>query len=428
MKINIVILTGSNPYNNAGIYAFDMFKSFKLNGCKVKIITKYYDKRFENGVESIYGYFFTKLLNYYDRIINKLSFRKVQNEYFMHSLNERKNYIKTSKILKLIDFEPDLIIYLFPHGFLNAKNLLEINHFFNKPICIAPVDLGSITGGCHYTNGCKNFKVACGNCPGILSKNSTDITNKNLNFKYLYLSKTDIFCIGNEWTLDFLRESRLFKFRKLYKSNIVINENQFFPGSKELAKKHFSIEKNKIVIFFGAAYLKDKRKGIMYLINALNLLYNELDENYLELIQIAIAGNVIQNEEIKAKLKFKALLLGHLNFEELNLAFQMADVFVSASIQDAGPMMVAQSMMSGTPVVAFRMGNSLDFIEDGITGFQVELYNEKQLKEGIRNIILSSTEEKNAFQKNCRKKAMNLSSYNSFFQNFFEIVKDFKKE
>lgn len=423
----ILILTGSNPYVNAGILSYDIFKSLTENGNDVKLITKYFDYRFERNMSSFYNEFQTRIIKARDKILNKLRIpQKNDTNYYMFGLSERKNYLSTSKLLNKINFSPDVIIYLFPHRFLNAKNLYELNTLTNAPVCIMPVDLAQLSGGCHYTNGCTGFQKFCGSCPGIYSNKHKDITYKNLKFKQKYLSQTKLFVCANTWTNQFVKKSTLYKNSPVFNINVVINEKQFLPAVSESFRSKWDIPTSKFVIFFGATSVKEERKGFNYLLDSLDLLFNELSSDERENIVLVIAGNI--DEGIKAQLKFESLILGHLNHDNLRDAYRLADIFVSPSIQDAGPMMVIQSLMCGTPVVCFKMGNSIDFILNGITGYQADLKDVKDMKEGMLKFIRLTHFERNKCSDACRHIALEKSSYSSFNESFLNALDDYLKQ
>ena len=413
--MNIVLLTGSNPFNNAGIVAYDMFKSLRNNGHSIILITPNSDVRLESGMYSIYGKFETYIRTFVYRVKFKfLVKRKTDPTYCMHSLDEIENYIPTTKIIKLISFKTDLFIYLFPHRFLNAKNLYELNKQTGVPICVMPVDMAQFTGGCHYTNGCEGFKEQCGNCPGLYSHEEKDLSFRNLMFKKKYISKTNLFTTSGAWTSTFIKQSAIFSGKQNYPSHITINSETYRPGNKEQAKNYFAVPSHKKIIFFGATSIREKRKGFSYLLDALNLLYEDLDVKKRNQIGIAIAGNATSN--IVNDIPFDIYSLGHLSHDHLAKAFQMADLFISPSIQDAGPMMVVQSMMCGTPVVAFEMGNAFDYIIDNETGFRVPLYNTLGLMQGMREILMKTVDERMLMSVQCRDLAVSKSSYKAFEQ------------
>jgi len=84
------------------------------------------------------------------------------------------------------------------------------------------------------------------------------------------------------------------------------------------------------------------------------------------------AGNAIDFAPARSR-GFALVELGYINMAALARCYAAADVFACPSIEDSGPMMINESMMSGTPVVAFRMGVVEDLLEDGSTGRIVPL-------------------------------------------------------
>ena len=414
-KLNIVLLSASNPYINAGIMVYDMYKALSNDGHKVVIITKYYDIGFEQNIKSVYGYWSSFINKYKEKIVFKFNFTKSDPDYYMHGLNEINNYISTKKVLHKINFKPDLIVYIFPHRFLNVKNLYELQLKTNAHVCVYPADMAQFTGGCHYTNGCNGFKSECSNCPG-LKATKKDITSKNLEFKSKYTEKTKLYTLTNTWTSNFITKSTIYKHKKNYLIDDVINEADYSPGDKDLSKSKFGIPSYKRIIFFGATAVQEKRKGFKFLVEALNLLYQESNNIDRSSIGIAIAGKNDMN--LNSLFSFEVFALGHLPHNLLVDAFRIADVYVSPSIQDTGPMMVLQSLMCGTPVIAFEIGNAVDFIIDDITGYKIPICNTLKLKEGISKILKKSEQDKFIIGKNCREIAVRKASYKAFSEKF----------
>jgi len=73
----------------------------------------------------------------------------------------------------------------------------------------------------------------------------------------------------------------------------------------------------------------------------------------------------------------------------LALAYQAADVFVCPSTEDAGPMMIPESMLCGTPVVAFNSGGAPDLIQTMKTGYLAKYKDSNDLASGIHALISS---------------------------------------
>ena len=69
-------------------------------------------------------------------------------------------------------------------------------------------------------------------------------------------------------------------------------------------------------------------------------------------------------------------------------------MFLNPSTDDAGPSMVNQSIMCGTPVVSFNLGTAVDVIENGISGFKTDDISPegfyRTLEKAIRSLIEGS--------------------------------------
>ena len=174
-----------------------------------------------------------------------------------------------------------------------------------------------------------------------------------------------------------------------------------------------NITTNKKVIFFGAVGLTEKRKGMHYLIESLNKLkevINNTDSDLGNNILLLVAGGGF--DEIADLLPFESHYLGYLdNNYGIATAYQVADVFLCPSIVDSGPMMINQSIMSGTPVVSFEMGVSLDLVISGETGYRARIKDSSDMAKGIFNILKLNSEDYFRLSMRCRELALKLCSH-----------------
>jgi glycosyltransferase involved in cell wall biosynthesis len=126
-------------------------------------------------------------------------------------------------------------------------------------------------------------------------------------------------------------------------------------------------------------------------------------------ILLLIAGGGY--EEIVELLPFESHYLGYLdNNYGIASAYQAADIFLCPSIEDSGPMMINQSVMSGTPVVSFEMGVSLDLVLTGETGYRAKLKDSSDMASGIFKILKLNSDDYARMSSNCRNLALKLCS------------------
>lgn len=338
------------------------------------------------------------------RIVNKVFFGIAlgDNKHYFHP-EWNLNGVSTNEILKGIDFKPDVIIAYWTKNAFNQKILYELSEKTGAPIILFMMDMAAMTGGCHYAYECEGYKYECGNCPALKSKTKNDLSHKAWKYKKNYIEKSNITVIAPTTTLvNQVTQSSLLKNKRIEKIMLSVDEEIFMPGQKDKLRKKFGIDKNKKVIFFGAAAVNQERKGMSYLISALNILSEKMksDKQSHEDVLLLIAGNKI--EEFDIPFEFKNV--GYLSTQEsLAEAYKVADIFVCPSVEDSGPMMINESIMCGTPVVSFDMGVAPDLVHTGITGYSAILKDSNDLAKGLETIVNLSKTEFEQMSVNCRK-------------------------
>ncbi|MCI0664519.1 MAG: glycosyltransferase, partial [Acidobacteria bacterium] len=199
------------------------------------------------------------------------------------------------------------------------------------------------------------------------------------------------FIASTNWGVDRLRESSLFRNNRVELIPFPIDTTVFRPIDRRIARDLLQIPFDKKVIFFGATYLDDRRKGMKQLVEALAKLAEMVetsDEINREEIFLFVAG--LNGKELMAKLPFAAKYAGLLNNDlTLALAYQAADIFISASVEENGPMMIPEAMLCETPVVAFNTGGAPDLIETMRNGYLARYADATDLARGIYNLLTS---------------------------------------
>lgn len=426
-KIKVLIITSSNPRITSGQAVLDMYQSLKNNNLfEVKILSKKH-YHFNNSdivsFDSKFFYYKTKFQKKFKSVLNKIKpplLDKTNRNYAIQELDQTITKISTKTIVKKIPFHPDAVIVSFNVGFLSYKNLSELSMNFNIPVFIKMADMSPMTGGCHYAWDCKGYFNNCGHCPAYKSNSEHDQSRKNFIFKQHYIQKGNLIPIaGSEQHYQQLLKSSLFKDIPKYKIINSIDPKIYKPGNKNISREKLSLPLDKKIIFFGATFHTTRRKGLKELIKALNILSISIDDNLKSNILLVSAGKSM-DFILDIDLPYKSI--GFLSHEELVYAYQASDIYLSPSVEDSGPMMLRQAAMTGTPSVAFNIGNALDFVFNGKTGHLAELYDTNDFANGIRKILKLNKVEYEKMSQNCRQNALQIASPEIQAKNFKNII------
>ena len=410
-RLNLLIISTPNPTKKAGTVAYDLLKLFRHRGFKVKLLVRYWDLFSDTDIitaetffQAIIRFIRLKFLSIMRILFSMNSKNSTNRDYYFFDYDQKSSYFsKNKRIFKKLDKYYDAIIVIFYYDFMNLKDFYELYIRNNKsPILLYMMDMAPLTGGCHYAWDCIGYTKNCGFCPALYSKKENDQSRINFEFNQKFINNMNIIPIAaTELQYTQLLRSNLYKQKNKYKVLLGIDDKLFKPGDKLLARKKLNLPVNKKIIFYGAIYLEEKRKGLKYFLESLELINESINGNKLENIQIVIAGS--SNNKIKEYNGISVAYLGNLSIDRLPLVFQASDIFVSTSIEDSGPMMINQSIMCGTPVVAFEMGVALDLVITGQNGYRAKLKDSNDLANGIMYLLNISEEEYENLSMNCRK-------------------------
>lgn len=340
-----------------------------------------------------------------------LSYYQFDDKYLFYNKLERINCYSATSILKQLPRNPDIIFIYWVSGFVNARLIRQLSEKTKAKIYILLIDNAPLTGGCHYPWDCEGYVKGCKSCPAVQNKMIRRLVKANLDFKMKHLPD-GITLIAPTQT-DYLRakKSYLFRNNKCIKITEVVDNVRFKPPvTKKKMSDYFEIPGDKKIVLIGASFLNERRKGMKELMQALNYIKSEN-------IFLLIAGNTdfgpFQIEHKK---------LGYLNEDELIKAYQSAYIFVCPSLEDSGPLMVNQSIMCGTPVVAFNMGSASDLVKTGETGYLAQYADILDLAKGIDYMISLDDIKYSEISQKCRSLGLNVfctSVYKKHIEELF---------
>jgi glycosyltransferase involved in cell wall biosynthesis len=274
-------------------------------------------------------------------------------------------------------------------GFLSINNLKQIIAV-GKPIVWTLHDMWAFTGGCHYSGTCERFKQQCGNCPFLRDAGENDLSHKGwLRKERMYANAANIvFVTCSNWLADVARQSSLLSRVRIETIPNPIDTDVFYPKAKSEARKKWNIDPGAKIILFGAANIMDKRKGIRYLVDALNSYKNTYPGQ--EAIEIVIFG---KNRSFNThELPYRVHSLPVINSQsDMADIYSLADVFVLPSLEDNLPNTVMESMSCSTPVVAFNTGGIPDMIDHQINGYLAKYQSAEDLAQGIHWVLSNNS-------------------------------------
>jgi glycosyltransferase involved in cell wall biosynthesis len=283
----------------------------------------------------------------------------------------------------------DLNRQLPPCDILNlhwVAGLIDHENFFpqlpkNLPLVWRLADMGALTGGCHYDNGCGKFTARCGACPVLGSTMDNDLSRQVWLRKHHALQSIEtnrMHLVGtSRWIAGEARRSSLLG---RFASSIIPNgldTDDFAPRDKGFARDTLGVPRDKKVVLFVADSSTIKRKGFDQLAEALAALRGRSD-----LFLLSVGGGKPDVVDLPQ------LHLGRISHDRmLSIIYSAADVFVIPSLQESFGQTVTESLACGTPVVGFNTGGIPDMVRPGVTGFLAPVGNSTALAECISKVL-----------------------------------------
>lgn len=427
---SILIISSANPSFGAGGLAIDYYKALKNEGYDIDFLTKNKNLDYSDFLyiyESDRKNIIFRILNLIHRVIFKLfriisgrDYHLLRERYFFYKY-EKRPPVSNKRLLNTLPKEKDygLIIIIFWQEMLSAISLEVLYDKYKCPIFIFCADYSPMTGGCHFIADCKTFESGCGACKCWYSKKLNDFTHFNVIEKKRIYQKINPIVFLNKY-MDDNYASRSPVLKNIRKEYIfpVINEKLFIPCDKKKSRNALGLDENKKVIFFACQKLNDTRKGIKYILEALDIFYNSLSEENKKKIFVVLAGRI--EGEIVSKIKFNSKHFGYVDTNTLIKLFQSSDVFLSGSVIDAGPMMVNQALSCGVPVISFNIGTAMEVINEKNTGYCSKVITAEAFADGIKWWFNLSDSEYLTVSNNCRNMALKTTSYKSFTNKVIE--------
>jgi glycosyltransferase involved in cell wall biosynthesis len=266
----------------------------------------------------------------------------------------------------------------------------------DKPVVWTLADMNAFTGGCHYSEGCDGFERECRNCP--LLGGRSDLAHTSWKIKkaaYARLKRLHVIC-PSQWMATRAAKSSLLGDRPVHVIPNAFPTDRFTLTNKSVARLKLGLPLDKKFLIFGADNLTNRRKGGEWLKAALS----KIAMRHTRDVEILLFGHHAIDLPITSR------RLGVIQEEErLALAYSAADAFLSSSLEDNGPLTVGESLLCGTPVVAFPVGVVPDLLQHQKTGYIARYQDADDFATGIDWILDADTQSALRRSMHCRVSA-----------------------
>ena len=281
-------------------------------------------------------------------------------------------------ITKTREFQEADIVHLHyvNQGFLSLGVIDKILRS-GKRIVWTMHDMWPFTAICHHADDCKRYQTHCHDCPLLVRPSAKDLSYKVFAEKQQVWTHGNITFIGcSKWIADLAAKSALTKGHRVVNIPNVVPHEIFRPIDKAEARAMFGLPADKKLLLFSCQKVSDERKGMVYMLEALQLLRNE----GIELVVAGSEANITTNLPIHT--------VGYIADEQRMAALYSAvDTFVTPSLQENLPNTIAEAMSCGTPCVGFHIGGIPEMIHHKQDGYVAKYRDSNDLAEGIRYVL-----------------------------------------
>lgn len=370
-------------------------------------------------------HYFWRFLSVLNKILLRLFLKEDIRKKHCFFFDYPHAFIKHS-MDSLLNEEFDLIIVYYVSNFLSVKQIKAISQHYKAKVAFYLMDMGPMTGGCHYAWNCTGYLEGCYACPITSSKiHQKLISNETRRRQDTYLDLNPIVISGSGWLSKQAKDSYLFSSFQHEKILIGLDPDVYSPQWRCDIRKKLGFNENDIVIYFGAQNITDPRKGFKYLNDALVELSSKISPDQLSHLKILTIGKI--DKEIDSLKSFNHIHIPYISNEiEFAKIYSGVDLFICPSVEDSGPMMINESILSGTPVLAFKMGVAVDLVINDETGYLAELENSDSLCEYLIHFFDLSISEKELMRKRCRNLGMITTTKKNQIENFSNLIEKIK--
>ena len=415
--MRVLIVNTSEKTGGAAVAARRLMDALNNHGVKAKMLVR--DKETDNlSVAGLQGRWRQQWHFLWERLVIFLHLRFNKKHLFEIDIANTG-----TDITRLREFREADVIHLHwvNQGMLSLGDIRKILRS-DKPVVWTMHDMWPATAICHYARGCKRYMTGCSRCQQLPGGGSNhDLAYQVWKRKQKVLQDQSVaFVACSQWLCGEARSSALLKGQKVVSIPNAIDSRTYTAIDKLSARRQVGLPEDKRVILFVSQRVTDKRKGMDYLIKAVQLLTEKYPDMQQQTVIALLGGH---SEELESRLQLPVFPLGYVSDEHLIInVYNAADVFVTPSLEDNLPNTIMESMACGVPCVGFKVGGIPEMIDHQKNGYVAAYRDADDLACGI-HWVLSEADYKTLAQ-SAVSKVMRCYSQQSVALRYTEVYNE----
>lgn len=413
--MRVLIVNTSESIGGAAVAANRLMEALNNNGVKARMLVR--EKTTDNiSVAQLSGKLHQKWAFLWERfcIYRHLKYSK-QHLFEIDIANAGSDITRTREFQKA-----DIIhLHWVNQGFLSLSDIQKI-FASGKPVVWTMHDFWPATGICHYPQACEHYKKeGCGACHYLPDGGSlTDLSARVWKKKAaLYNLRHVHFVACSRWLCGEVKKSRLLEGRSVWNIPNAIDTRVFTAIDKNKAREEFGLPTDKKLILFASQRTNDRRKGIDYMISALNSLVERHPEMKEQAAVVILGG---QSEEVASQMPLSAYPIGFINdARRIVSLYSASDIFVLPSLEDNLPNTIMEAMACGVPCVGFNVGGIPEMIDHGKNGYVAAYKDAGDLAQGIYQMLTNA--DYDDFSSNAVSKVKTCYSQNVVASKYIDL-------
>lgn len=295
-------------------------------------------------------------------------------------------------ITQLPEFKEANVIHLHwvNQGFLSLADIQRILST-GKRIVWTMHDMWPMTSICHHSADCMHYQDHCHDCFLLNHPSAKDLSFSIFERKKEMMAHGRVTFVGcSEWITNLARKSALIGNQRIVSIPNAIHSSVFHPMPKDEARRKNNLPTEGKLILFGSLKVTDKNKGMDYLIRAIDKLARQ---QRVEGLGIVVVGT--KTEEITQLFPLPVHAIPYIADEHrMASLYNAVDAFVTPSLHENLPNVIAEAMSCGVPCVGFHVGGIPEMITHQEDGYVAQYKDADDLAEGISYVLSDKHHER----------------------------------